>query len=86
MAPPEIVEVEVPCELLAGLFRIGIVMQIDFFVFHSAPQALGEDVVQGTAFAIHADAHLRLLESVDVLRTSEVAALIAIPDRRGGLR
>jgi hypothetical protein len=32
------------------------------------------------------DAHLGLLESVDVLRTGEVAALIAILVHRDGLR
>ena len=86
MDPPVIVEVEVARKLLPGLFRIGILVQIDFFVFHGAPEAFGEDVVQGAAFAVHADLHLRLLESLDVLRTGEVAALIAIPDRRRGLR
>jgi len=43
MDPPVIVEVEVAGQVLPGLFRMGIVVQIDFFVLYRSPQAFGED-------------------------------------------
>ena len=44
-----------------------------------------EDVVQGTSFAIHADRHGGVLEQGKVLRASEMAPLVAVPDGGGGL-
>ena len=86
MDPPVIVEVEILGQVLPDFLGIGVVMQIDFFVLHGPPEALGEDVVQCPAFAIHADLHLGLLQPFNVLRAGEVAALITIPNGGGRLR
>src|SRR5260221_12825780 len=51
-------------------------------ILNHAPEAFGEDVVQGAAFAIHTDRDAPLLQASQVLRAGEVAALIAVPDGR----
>ena len=61
MTTAVIVKVKVLSQRLAGLFGMGVIMQIDFFIFHAAPQPLGEDVVESAAFAIHTDLNLSLL-------------------------
>lgn len=59
-------------------------MQVDLCVFHAPPEPLGEDTVEGSAFAIHANLHLLRQEDLGVLRTGKMAALIVIPNRRSG--
>src|SRR3954469_15374640 len=58
-------------------------MQIDLLIFERPPEPLGKDVVQRSPTAIHADLHAGRFQSLCVLRTGEVAPLIAVPNRRG---
>src|SRR6266545_4515712 len=67
------------------LLRTGIVMQINFFVLNGAPQSFGENIVPGTTPSIHADLNSGVLQTLDVWRTGEMAALVAVPDFRCGL-
>src|SRR5256885_16616690 len=75
-----VVELEIAGEALPGLAGAAIGVQIDLLVFDGAPEALGEDIVQGAALAIHADLDAALLQAPPVLRAGEVGALIAVPD------
>ena len=49
-----VIEVKVGAEPLKGISGCVVLMQIDFFIFERAPQALGKDVVEGAALAAHA--------------------------------
>src|SRR4029450_311617 len=82
MNTPIVVEVEIAAESAPRLSRIGIVVQVDLLVLERAPEALGENVVQRATCAVHTDLDPGLLEAVDILRRSEVRALIAVPDLR----
>src|SRR6266545_5156218 len=44
--PLGVIEAEIAGQPLARLAWTAIIRQIDFLIFHTAPQALGEDVVQ----------------------------------------
>jgi hypothetical protein len=57
-----------------------IFVKIDLFIFDTAPEPFGKDVIQRVAFAIHADPHILSEQTFDILWTGEVAALIAVPD------
>ena len=80
MGPPGVVAVEPAIE--AGLQdRNGrVFVQIDFLLLHAAPQPLDEDVIHPAAFAIHADAHIKLEQSAGPFRGSELATLIGVED------
>lgn len=86
MQPFVIVKVEVAAQAVVRFLRVGVVVQIDLFVFHAPPQAFGQDVVQGSPTAVHANLHVRGGEQLNVLRAREVAALITVPDLGLSLR
>ena len=75
-----VVELEVGRQALPGLAWMGVLVQVDFFIFDRAPQPLGENVVERSAASIHTDLDTGLLQGLKVLRAGEVAALIAVPD------
>ncbi len=70
----------------AGLAHAAIVMQVDFFIFHRAPEPLGENIIEGPPAPIHTDAHSSRRQQVCILRTGEVTALVAVEDLRRGRR
>src|SRR6266496_2301959 len=78
---PEILGQARPC-----FTGIGIVVQIHLLIFHTPPQPFNKDVVQRATLAVHTDLDARRQQDTGVLRTGEMAALIAVPDRRGRLR
>jgi len=79
------VELEVAGQPEVSLPGTGIFVQVHLLVLHRAPQTFGEDVVQRPVPAIHADPDAGREQPVNVLRTGEMAALIAVPDLRLGL-
>lgn len=60
----------------------GIVVQVDLFPFDRPPQSFGENIVERTATAVHADRHRMGLEQLDVPRACELATLITVEDLR----
>ena len=82
MRPPVVIEIEVAAQAVPRFFWIGIIVQVNLFVFERAPEAFGADVIQRAPFAIHTEAHAGLLEPLRVLRRREMRALIAVPDFR----
>src|SRR6266545_8381415 len=80
MQAPMIVEVEIAADPTPRLFRIAVVVEIDLFVLERAPETFGQNVIQRPPFAIHADFHSDLLQSLGIERRSEARALIAVPD------
>src|SRR6266498_3019312 len=80
MQAPMIVEVEIAADPTPRLFRIAVVVEIDLFVLERAPETFGQNVIQRPPFAIHADFHSDLLQSLGIERRSEVRASIAVPD------
>src|SRR5215208_1539713 len=62
--------------------RRPIFSQIHLFVLYTPPEPLDKDVVQRAAASIHTDLDARRLQQARVLRTGEMAALVAIPDLR----
>jgi hypothetical protein len=59
-----------------------VVPKVDVLVFDAPPQPLHEDVVQGPATAIHADADAGALQGNGEGHRSELNALIGIEDLR----
>ena len=55
-------------------------MQIDAFIFQRPPEALDEDVVQVSGFAIHRDFGLGPLQPVGPVEGCELGALIGVHD------
>src|ERR1700693_2436612 len=55
---------------------------VDEFVLQAAPQALDENVVQGTAPSIHADRDVALLQRRQKVGRGELGPLIEVPDFR----
>lgn len=86
MEPLVVVKGEVSGKALMGVTRPGIVVEIDFFVLHAAPQALSKDIIQGPSFTVHADLHFLGQEQRRILRAGEMAALVVIPNRRNSDR
>src|SRR5512145_50114 len=64
------------------LLWTGILMQVNFFVLNGAPQSFGEDIILSATAPIHADLDASTLQTLEVLRTGEMAALVAVPDLR----
>lgn len=58
--------------------------QVHFLVFDAAPESLGKDVTAGAPPIIHTDPDARSHQALRVLRTGEMAALVAVPDHRRG--
>src|SRR6266566_9374151 len=50
-----VVEPEIAIQPLARLAWAAVVRKIDFLILHTAPQALGEDVIQCATLPIHAN-------------------------------
>ena len=65
-------------------FVVGL--QIQLFVFHTAPQAINKHIVQPTTFAAHADLGFMFFEQTDKFLAGKMATLIGIEDLRGGCR
>lgn len=66
----------------AGIAWRSVVTQIHIFVLDRAPQPLGEDIVQRSPLAVHADLHTGIQQLPGLLRAGKVAALITVPDAR----
>ena len=75
------VKLQVVTSLVSCLFGGGILMHIDFLVCNRAPQSLRENVIQCQSFSIHTDVHVCRLKELPILRTGEMAPLVAITDR-----
>jgi len=73
-----VVQMNVALYTLPGLARTSVVVDVDLVVLQTAPEALNDDVIRGTALTIHADPHLLALEQINKLRTGEMATLIAV--------
>ncbi len=61
-------------------------MQVQMLVFDGASQALNQDIVEHPPTAIHTDLHLGRFEQTRKPARNELAALIAVEDRRCGGR
>ena len=78
-----VVEGEVGREPPPGVPRARIIMEIHLFIFDTPPQPLGDNVVQGPAFAVHTDADLLVQEHRRVLGARKVTPLVVVPNRGG---
>ena len=54
-------------------------------LLHAAPQPLDEDVVQGTATAVHADGDSVAFQQLHIVCRGELAALVAVDDLRASV-
>jgi hypothetical protein len=75
-----IVELEVLVDPVSGLTWRIVLIEIDFFVLETSPEPFREDVVDGPAFAIHADLDVMGFEAIQVAVAGEMAPLIAVED------
>lgn len=53
-------------------------IEIDFLIFHAAPQSFNKYIIPPGALAIHADADVIVLEHIDKRTTGILAALIRV--------
>ena len=82
MGPLEVIVTEVAAKARSQFKAVGIVPEVNVFVFHSSPQSLDEDVVVGSASTVHADPHPGLFKSGDEGIGRELCALVGIEYRR----
>ena len=80
VGPPGVVAAEAAGESVLQRGNGRVFAQADFFVLHAGPQTLDEDVVHPAAFAIHADAHVKLDQPTGPFRGGELAALVGVED------
>ena len=78
MRPNVIVEREITGQAVVGFTGTRVVMQIDFFVLERTPQSLGEDIVDKTAAAVHADLSACCEDPLGKLGACELAALVGV--------
>jgi len=71
---PMVVEVEVARQPLAGLLGSGVIVAIDLLILHGAPEALGKDVVERAALAVHADLNILFLPKIPAVALRQAAA------------
>ena len=55
-------------------------MEVNLFVFEASPESLGENIVESSAFSIHADLNTLGLKSLQIAGACKVAPLVAIPN------
>lgn len=79
-----IVKAQVVRQAFARVMGADIFFHIHLLVFHVTPQAFGKDIVEGAAFAVHADAHLMRPQELCVLWTGKLAALVTIANLLAG--
>jgi len=82
MRPLSIVKTEVGSEILDGVWRIAVILEIDVFVFHCPPESFDKDVVQRTAPAVHADQDVLGLESAGERLAGKLRSLVGVEDFR----
>ena len=63
MRPLEVVVAEIAAKAPSQFITVGIVPEVNVFIFHSSPQSLDKDVVMGSAPAVHADLYSYLFKS-----------------------
>ena len=80
VVPPEIGR-----QAVFGLGDIPVVMKIDFLLFDRPPEAFHEDIVQGSASAIHADPDGMRFQEIDEDLGRILGPLIGIEDLGNGL-
>ena len=61
-------------------------MEVNLFVLEASPESLGENVVESSAFSIHADLNILGLKSLQIAGAGKMASLIAVPNRGRGKR
>jgi len=75
-----IVEGEICTQALGGLSHALVVLEINFLILDASPESLHEDVVPAPPPSVPTDADAFLFESVGVIFTGELRALIAVED------
>src|SRR5271167_488136 len=80
MLPFFVVEAQPGTDPGLRLGDAGISVEVDLFVFQTAPQPLDEDIVHAAALAIHADRDAALFEDAGELCAGELAALVRVED------
>ena len=59
-----------------------VFLEIDFFIFDTAPQPFDEDIVETPTPAIHADPDVGVLQATGESQRRELGALVGIEDLR----
>lgn len=77
-----VVEDEVSGQLLLGFGDTLICVEIDVLIFDALPYSFDKDVVDPTAFAVHADPDAVGLENVSKFGAGELVALVGVEDLR----
>ena len=80
MFSPVVVEVHPAANAVPGLGDAVVGVEVDFFVFVTAPEPFDEHVVDPTAFAVHADLDARIFEHLREVLADELAALVGVED------
>lgn len=73
-----IVERKVLVETASDSIHRFVVFQIHLLVLHTAPQALGENIIHGSSAAVHADAHMVGFPKIKVVMTRKLNALVTV--------
>ena len=82
MQPLSIVKLKISAQTGDGLQRRFVILDVDVFVFHAAPEPSDEDVVQRPSSPVHTDGDLALFENPSERAAGELRTLIGIEDLR----
>ena len=75
-----VVQRRVAIQTSLGFVQVRIVVQLDLFVFHAAPQTLDENVVKTASAPVHVDANPGPVEPAREVIAGERAALVGVED------
>ena len=73
-----VVEGQIFGQIGARIGDTGVGPQVDFFIFDRLPEPLNKDIVAPSAFAVHADFDVVLVQDCDEGITGELAALVGV--------
>ena len=77
-----VVEFKILLQLLSGFIQILIGMQINLFLFHTAPESFDKHIIYPAAFSVHADLDVVVFQYPSDGFRGELTALIGIEDVR----
>ncbi len=81
MVPPfTIVKSKIFVQTFVKRKSVFISMQLNMFILYGSPKLFNENIVNGSAFTIHADLYAVLFKQVYIYFTRKLAALFTVDD------
>ena len=82
MRPLVVVELEIFFQALFCIIYSVVGVEINFFIFDTAPESFNKDVITPAAFSVHADLDVVIFQHVGKFQAGDLAALVGVEDFR----